>query len=371
MEINHNQLKEIIKKGYYNNVSLDIKGHPGIGKSQVVEQAAKELAKEHKLTFVDWQKDNTDKIESMDPKKIFIFADMRLHQMDPTGLLGIPDISKDVVEWKPIKLFKFLSEKGIKGILFFDEANLAQDSVLASAYSIINDSKIGDLHISEEVMKITAGNLLEDGCNVTIETPALNNRRMNFVLSSPNYENWSKWASKNSVDDRIISYLNWSPKSMFNFDEKVSDASFPSPRSWENLSKMIKKESDIAFIKILASGLVGDVEASSFCGYLNMTKKIPFKEILNNPELIHKYNKEKDFVGIQYNILSSCISEYKQSKSKKKYLDKCMMLGAELSDELLVYFVRSLKFKYGNEIIDYLKISKHKNVLSRIGKNIV
>ena len=108
-KINHEQLKLIIKKAYKAKVSLDVNGHPGIGKSQVVIQTAKKIAKENNLIFFNWNKDDKNSIDIATIDKYFFFADIRLHQMDPTGLLGIPDVSGETVEWKPIKLFKTLS----------------------------------------------------------------------------------------------------------------------------------------------------------------------------------------------------------------------------------------------------------------------
>lgn len=367
-KINHNELRKIIIQGYLRNVQLDIKGHPGIGKSQVVIQTAKHIAKLEDKEFYNWNSRN----DEFDPEKHFMFADLRLHQMDPTGLLGIPDISGDHVEWKPIKLFKTLSDPKCDGILFFDEANLAQDSVLASAYSIIQDSQIGDLHISDGVMKISAGNLPEDGCNVTEEPPALNNRRMNYVLMEPNYNLWSDWARGNNIDHRIISYLGFNESGLYQFDEKLSDSAFPTPRTWEFLSNMIADESNLDTIKLYASGLVGENLAAGFVAYLKLDRKVNMKELLDDPSKLKIYSKERDFLGIKYTIIKNCIDLYEQKKNDNvEYLEKCMELGMKLEDELLVYMIRSFKFKYGQKFINCFNKIKNKELIKRVGNNIL
>lgn len=366
-KINHEQLKLIIKKAYKAKVSLDVNGHPGIGKSQVVIQTAKKIAKENNLIFFNWNKDDKNSIDIATIDKYFFFADIRLHQMDPTGLLGIPDVSGETVEWKPIKLFKTLSNKNVKGILFFDEANLAQESVLASAYSIIQNSEIGDLHISDDVMKITAGNLPEDGCNVTIEPAALNNRRMNYVLDEPSVNNWIKWASNNDIDARVVGFVQWDNSMLFKFDEKISDKAFPSPRTWEYTSDMIKGETDIKTIELFASGLVGEEASGRFAAYLRTKVKIDIKKLLENPDLFNKLDNE---IAIKYIIISSLVDGYKNNRTQK-YFDQCSYLALKFEDELLVYMIRQMKFRYGQGVVK--NISKTKNIaLIRImGENIL
>jgi len=366
--INHNELNNIIKSGYRNKVQLDVKGHPGIGKSQVIYQTAVKIAKSMNLQFFDWNKDNHDDINIKEIKKYFFFADIRLHQMDPTGLLGIPDISGDYVEWKPIKLFKLLSNKGVNGIIFFDEANLAQDSVLASAYSIIQDSQIGDVHISDLIMKISAGNLPDDGCNVTEEPSALHNRRMNYILGNPNINIWNDWANKNNIDQRVIAFVNWNSQMLFSFDEKKSDNAFPTPRTWEYVSNMISDIKENDMIELFSSGLVGEDAARQFVSFLRLKVTIPISDLLDDPKLLKKYKEEKDFLGIKYIIISNMIDGY---ENKKSYLDNCMNLALEFEDELLVYFVRALKFRHGKDIVSYLAKCSNKKLIQRIGKNIL
>uniref|UniRef100_UPI0025DB766D AAA family ATPase n=1 Tax=Sulfuricurvum sp. TaxID=2025608 RepID=UPI0025DB766D len=96
-------------------------GAPGIGKSSIIKQIARESG-----------------IECID---------LRLSLMDPTDLKGIPFYEKDSHSalWAPPS---FLPREG-RGILFLDELNSAAPAVQASAYQLILDRKVGEYTLPE------------------------------------------------------------------------------------------------------------------------------------------------------------------------------------------------------------------------------
>ncbi len=91
-------------------------GPPGIGKSSIVAQ----IAKEQDIACID----------------------LRLSLLDPTDLRGIPffDTNKDTAVWAPPSFLPDGSQK--EGILFLDELNTAAPMVQASAYQLILDRKM-------------------------------------------------------------------------------------------------------------------------------------------------------------------------------------------------------------------------------------
>ena len=130
-QVNHNRLEKIIKIAYKTKTPLFIWGATGIGKSQTIRRVAENLAKELGLEFSD------NEIE--DGK--FGFVDVRISQFEPSDLRGLPDIQGEKTKWKPPSWLP-RNPKG-KGIIFFDELNLAPPSIQASAYQLILDRKIG------------------------------------------------------------------------------------------------------------------------------------------------------------------------------------------------------------------------------------
>jgi len=84
--VSHEECSMIIRVCHQIQRPLFIKGPPAIGKSDLVRQVAMKLAEEAGLEYVEY-KDNPSAIN--DPTK-FVLIDLRLAQLDPSDLRGIP-----------------------------------------------------------------------------------------------------------------------------------------------------------------------------------------------------------------------------------------------------------------------------------------
>ena len=355
VEINANKLNWLLEKSYETKIPLDIKGPPGIGKSEIIKDTMVKIAEQNKLKFVDWNRlsaENKENVLKEDITKQFIFADIRLSQMDQTDLKGFPNAQKEWARWIPMLLFKVLSQPEAKGCVFFDEINLATPSVVASCYQIINDHQIGETPISKNILFVSAGNRLSDTNNAFEDPAPLNNRRGNMVLnppivrsSDPKEKTWTTWAIEHNIDSRIIAYLNCYETDIFRFEEDNKDPSFPTPRTWAKLSKMIANLTNPKEIKLCAAIMIGEGTALKFYTYIKMAEKINVKEILNNPELIKKYDKPED-IDKKYSIISTVSEMYVKDK---KVLDKALALCNYIEPEYGMFMLRMMKsFCKGN-----------------------
>ncbi|MDZ8034322.1 MoxR family ATPase [Nostoc sp. DedSLP04] len=104
-------LDNLIRKNL--QISTMIWGPPGIGKSSIVGQ----IAQEYDIEFVD----------------------VRLSQLAPTDLRGLPVAEDGISKWYPPE---FLPRDG-KGILFLDELNMAPPAMQGVAQQLILDRKVG------------------------------------------------------------------------------------------------------------------------------------------------------------------------------------------------------------------------------------
>lgn len=360
MEVNHKQLKQLIVQGFENKVPLDVKGAPGIGKSEQIYDTAKNIAESKKRKFIFWNRIPEEEKEGLltaNLDQIFIYADLRLAQFDQTDLKGFPNTKSDYAKWVPTILFKVLSRPQATGLIFFDELNQAAPSVVASAYQIINDHLIGETPISKGVYMISAGNRLSDTNNAFDDPAPLNNRRANVVLTPPlvkseDGEDWTAWAHQNGIDSRIIGYLNAYETKIFKFEEDNIDPSFPTPRTWSRLSKMIKDVKDYQLIKLYAASLVGEGIGTEFTAFIRLTQKINVREILNKPELIKKYHGP-EYIDQKYSIVSTIAEMYTK---EPKILDQVLALCNYLEPEFGMFLLRSVKglskepSKFGTEL---------------------
>jgi hypothetical protein len=204
-----------VREGHHTPVMLW--GPPGVGKSQMVAQ----IAASHGMPVID----------------------VRLSQMEPTDLRGIPFRSGEVVEWAVPAMLPDEKRHGASGILFLDELTSAAPTVSAAAYQLILDRRLGEYRVPPGWAIFAAGNRQGDR-GVTYSMPApLANRFSHFEVET-HLDDWVAWAHAHGIDERIIAFLRFRPELLFDFDPKYNPVAFPSPRSWEFAHRALQKFAD-------------------------------------------------------------------------------------------------------------------------------
>jgi len=282
-------------------------GAPGIGKSSIIKQIAKEKGLE--------------------------FIDLRLALMDPTDLKGIPFYDKEshTALWAPPA---FLPKDG-KGILFLDELNSAPPSVQASAYQLILDRKVGEYELPNGWAIVSAGNR-EGDRGVTYRMPSpLANRFVHFEMEV-NRDDWRFWAYKKGIDNRIISYISFKNEHLFTFDAKSDTKSFATPRSWEYVDSILKANLDDTLILNVISGAVGKDVSVGFLAFCKVMNRLPnIDAILENGE-----GEYSDEIDVLYALSTGLVSAILQDNSK---LDNLLKYTLELKSEFAVMIVQDLQ----------------------------
>lgn len=181
-------------------------GPPGVGKSQMIAQ----VAARHQAPVID----------------------VRLSQMEPSDLRGIPFRVANHVEWAVPAMLPDRARHGARGVLFLDEITSAPPAVSAAAYQLILDRRLGDYEVPEGWAIFAAGNRQGDrGVTYTMPAP-LANRFSHFEVET-HLDDWVLWAYRNAIDERVIAFLRFRPELLFDFDPAHNPVAFPSPRSWE------------------------------------------------------------------------------------------------------------------------------------------
>ena len=203
------------REGHHTPVMLW--GPPGIGKSQIIAQ----VAKRHAAPMID----------------------IRLSQMEPTDLRGIPFRIENRVEWAVPSMLPDVERHGPNGILFLDEITSAAPTVSAAAYQLILDRRLGEYRVPDGWAIFAAGNRQGDR-GVTYSMPApLANRFSHFTVEA-HLDDWVAWAYANKLDERLIAFLRFRPDLLFDFDPAHNPVAFPSPRSWEFAHRALQKFGD-------------------------------------------------------------------------------------------------------------------------------
>jgi hypothetical protein len=166
--------------------------------------------------------------------------DIRLSQMEPSDLRGIPFRSGELVEWAVPAMLPDTERHGPEGILFLDEITSAPPSVSAAAYQLILDRRLGAYEVPRGWAIFAAGNRQGDrGVTYTMPSP-LANRFSHFEVDV-NLDDWVTWAFANGIDERIVGFLRFRPDQLFDFDPAHNPVAFPSPRSWEFAHRALQK----------------------------------------------------------------------------------------------------------------------------------
>ena len=247
-------------------------GSPGVGKSDIVRKIA----------------------EKLNVKVI----DFRLSQADPTELNGFPTLDKvnNRAHYAPPIAFPLEGDPipdGYKGwLLFFDEINTAAQLIQAASYKILLDRMVGEHKLHPKLIMACAGNLSTDKAIVNRLSTAMQSRLIHFNLEV-NLEDWLTWAYANGVDSRVITFVQFRPELLHKFDPSHSDHTFPCPRTWVFLSRMIRNWTEIGEDKTaLLTGTIGEGAGLEFQGYLDIFGSLPtIGKIIQSPKTTEVSNR--------------------------------------------------------------------------------
>lgn len=342
IEVDHDQLKWLIKHCYKSSQSLMVFGPVGIGKSWVQKQATKELAEEFDLQYAENVPD-----EDCDPEKTFRLVDIRLAGCgDPSDVRGIIGLDKETRKgyWAVPQLFP---HKG-KGIIYFDEVNLAFPSVQYAVYEAIHpmDRRLGAYKIPEGFVTMAAGNRMKDRTGVFHMQDAFRTRFsiVNLAIpaidpSNPNM-GWAKWAIENNIDSRIISYLMSSPSSLYVELEKATEDPLPRPRTWHFASNSIRDiPNDSEHLELCMAKDVGEVEAYKFIAFINLKRQIDIEGIINTPIKVKDIMDSKE-TDLKFACIDSIYNYYITSDKQDHRLDKVLEIATHLQPEFAVLLFR-------------------------------
>lgn len=286
-------------------------GPPGIGKSSIVSQ----IAKEQGVGYID----------------------LRLSLLDPTDLRGIPffDTKQDTAVWAPPSFLPDGSEE--KGILFLDELNTAAPMVQASAYQLILDRKIGEYHLPEGWSIVAAGNRESDRGVVFRMASPLANRFVHLEMEA-DVEEWRKWAIDAGIDVTIISFISHRPDALFAFNTQDESRSFATPRTWEYVNEVLSSDPDEDLIMPLVSGAIGEELAASFLGFRTVAGKLPDIDAILAGESA-EVPEEASALHVLCTALSMRIDDYTSTKK----LDNLLRYSLNLPGEFAVMIVQDLR----------------------------
>ncbi len=268
-------------------------GPPGVGKSDMVRQTALR----HRVRVID----------------------IRLSQMEPSDLRGIPFRVDNKVDWAIPAILPDSERHGAEGILFLDEITSAPPSVSAAAYQLILDRRLGEYQVPSGWAIFAAGNRQGDrGVTYTMPAP-LANRFSHFEVDT-HLDDWVAWAYANGIDERVIGFLRFRPELLFDFDPAHNPVAFPSPRSWEFAHRCLQKFSDHPeLMQGALQGCVGPAAGVELNAFVTSLDKMPdLDEIVAGNDV-----PVPDEIDLQYAVVAALIGRAIKAQKEPDFPAVC------------------------------------------------
>ena len=221
---------DVIRLAYSAGKPVLLEGKHGVGKSNLIEQAAKELGIG------------------------CIVRDLSL--MEPPDLIGLPVQDNGRTRYAPPS---FLPDSG-KGLLVFEELNRADRYMMAPCLQLLTARTLNDYTLPEGWLCVAAINPASEGYDTAELDPALLSRFLRVeIVSDP--QSWLAWAQTEGIHHSVLRFVSQTP------DIFASDSS--NPRSWSYVSDMLKAyesqgvENENLLVTAI-SGLIGEPLAVAF-----------------------------------------------------------------------------------------------------------
>ena len=201
-------------------------GAPGIGKTQIMEQIAREC-------------------------KVGLVSYTITHHTRQSAV-GLPFIKEktfgnesfSVTEYTMSEIIASVYEKmektGLKeGILFIDEINCVSETLAPMMLQFLQGKTFGNQKVPEGWVIVTAGNPPEYNKSVR-EFDVVTLDRIKRIDVQPDFEVWKEYAYEQRIHPAVISYLELRRKNFYRMENTVDGRIFATARGWEDLSRLIQ-----------------------------------------------------------------------------------------------------------------------------------
>lgn len=231
------ELIDVVKLCHGSKIPLLIQGAHGVGKSQLLEQAAREM------------------------NISCIVRDLSL--MEPPDLIGLPYQDQGRTKYASPS---FLPTEG-SGLLVFEELNRCEKYMRAPCLQLLTARALNDYPLPAGWLPVAAINPPEEDYEVDVIDPALSSRFVQ-VRVAPDVDEWLDWASHNGVHPSVMEYVR---NDLSVFNEPCSN-----PRAWKYVSDVLTEYGgnnghSMSSVRAAVKGLIGEERAAAFLATLKNT----------------------------------------------------------------------------------------------------
>ena len=251
-------LKTVLSACIQSRRPVMIKGAPGIGKSDIVAQAAEfagaELIISHPVVS------------------------------DPTDYKGLPGIVDGAAEFLPFGELRKAVEATSPTVFFLDDLGQAPPSVQAACMQLLLARRVNGHMVSDQVTFIAATNRREDRAGVQGMLEPVKSRFASILELTVDLDEWVQWALP-KLPIELISFIRYRPGLLHDFKASSDMINTPSPRTVANVGYLMGAGIPSHLEYEVYAGSAGEGFAAEFCGFLKIFRDLPDPDvILMNPE---------------------------------------------------------------------------------------
>lgn len=267
-EVRPSHLHEYLDVGSETGIAVNIIGAHGAGKTSIV---------------YEWCQKHNRKL-----------CDRVVSIMDPTADFAMGALTADgELDFRHNKSFPFVGfenewvQDGNPPVVFFDEFNQAQTTQQNMTMKLVQERHLHGRPLIPGTTLFLAGNRLSDQAFVNKVSGPMANRVLWLYLTM-NLEDTLDWGvSTGKLDDFVMAYLKLNPDHLHistmtqeTTDDQTKtllsyDGAHPSPRAWENVSKVLRLDPSPAVRLNAISGLVSLAVATNFEHTFRLKKDMP------------------------------------------------------------------------------------------------
>ena len=237
-------------------------GPPGIGKTQIMEQ----IARECKINLVSYTITHHTRQSAM----------------------GLPFIrekeyggeNRSVTEYTMSEIisaaYDKMKETGIEeGILFIDEINCVSETLAPAMLQFLQCKTFGNQQVPKGWVIVTAGNPPEYNKSVR-EFDVVTLDRIKKIEVQENFQVWKEYAYEAGIHPAVISYLDIRKENFYRMETGVDGRMFATARGWEDLSELLyvyEKLGKTADREVIMQYIQHWKIAKDFANYLELFEK--------------------------------------------------------------------------------------------------
>jgi len=250
------ELQELLAVLIPHRLSCLITGAPGVGKSDIVAQAAGKAKAD---------------IIVMHPVV-----------SDPTDFKGLPGIVNGQAEFLPYGDLRQLVEAERPTVAFLDDLGQAPAVVQAAAMQLLLARRVNGHAVSDQVTFVAATNRREDRAGVTGILEPVKSRFATIVELEPSLDDWCDWALANDMPPELLAFVRFRP-ALLNDSGKPTSAivNRHCPRTVAHAGRLMR--AGLTSHEVLA-GAAGEGFATELVAFLRVWRELPnIDGILLNP----------------------------------------------------------------------------------------